>query len=309
MPSRIERSLLRHFESLLKNNARTEIERDKTPAEREIVNHVIASLPRFVEHYGLLPVKGISEDAVHILDREKLAEQDRADLASWDVGGWYDVAHQRVFVMSGESALRTAERVVHELLHLESATTLKADQRLEGTVPTIAEFRRRKLYPRRIGFSVFDKTGKTRFFRQIDEAVIEELARRFDEGSFKQIPSLKKEIEERERVRQRASSRVDNISAVTTEQRPDGMWETKIFEYAYRAERQQLGDLIRGLYERNQDAYGSKEEVFGLFAHAALTGELLQVARLIERTYGTGSFRELGERAARSVSRTQGQTG
>ena len=38
-----------------------------------------------------------------------------------------------------------------------------------------------------------------------------------------------------------------------------------------------------------------KEEVFDLFASAALTGNLLTIGKLIDKTFGLGTFRKIGE--------------
>lgn len=54
--------------------------------------------------------------------------------------------------------------------------------------------------------------------------------------------------------------------------------------------------LIDDLYNKNAGSFASREEVFNLFARAVMTGRLLSVARLLEKTYGKGSFRELGEK-------------
>ena len=69
--------------------------------------------------------------------------------------------------------------------------------------------------------------------------------------------------------------------------------------YSYFKERAALKKLIQTLYEKNEDEFESEEEVFNLFAKAAISGRLLPVARLIEKTFGKGSFRELGEETAK----------
>ena len=52
--------------------------------------------------------------------------------------------------------------------------------------------------------------------------------------------------------------------------------------------------MIDDLYLKNKGSFESKEDVFDLIAKAVLTGRLLSVARLMEKTHGKGSFRKLG---------------
>jgi hypothetical protein len=68
-----------------------------------------------------------------------------------------------------------------------------------------------------------------------------------------------------------------------------------VVRYPNPEERRQLRQLIRELFERNRADFRDEEEVFRLFVTAVLRGRLLPLARLIERTYGPGSFRRLGE--------------
>jgi len=52
--------------------------------------------------------------------------------------------------------------------------------------------------------------------------------------------------------------------------------------------------VISEIYQRNKGEFGSEEEIFKTFAKAVLTGRLMELARLIDNTYGKGSFRKLG---------------
>ena len=44
--------------------------------------------------------------------------------------------------------------------------------------------------------------------------------------------------------------------------------------------------------------FDSTEDIFNLFAKATITGRLLPVARLINKSFGRGSFSEIGEMSA-----------
>ena len=53
--------------------------------------------------------------------------------------------------------------------------------------------------------------------------------------------------------------------------------------------------LIAELYAAHQDQFASEEAIFELFAKAVFTGQLIEVGRLIKKTFGTMALRELGE--------------
>ena len=55
-----------------------------------------------------------------------------------------------------------------------------------------------------------------------------------------------------------------------------------------------MNTLIGEIYVKNSESFSSEEDVFKMFAEAVMTGRLLKVARIIEKTFGKGSFRQFG---------------
>jgi len=104
------------------------------------------------------------------------------------------------------------------------------------------------------------------YFEGLNEAIIEELTIRFGQGNFELIPELQREL-------------IDKNT------------------YGYSEERKKLKEIIEKIYETNKDLehFNSSEDVFYIFAKAVMSGKTLKIARLIEKTYGKGSFRKLGE--------------
>ncbi len=137
----------------------------------------------------------------------------------------------------------------------------------------------------------------------MDEAIITELTMRFDWEYFSQFPELASEVKERQRVIDAESQRSgDNKSKLkkilaNLEERHDenGNWTATLKGYSYDKERASLDKLIEDIYEKNKSEFSSSEDVFTMFAKSSMTGRLLPVARLVEKTYGKGSFRMLGE--------------
>lgn len=297
-----ESAILRSFRGILRHQRFEEYERKKTPEETMIIDAVLRHLPEFVAQYGGTPVADIPPEVVHILDEGKLTEEERVELAEKGTAGGYLLHRQQAVVVPHQhSRLKTAERITHELMHLESFASFDLPSSMEGMRtekqrgPGIT-VGKSELFPRRIGLSVFDETHGTRFFRDLDEAVIEELTIRFDQKYFAGIPALQEEIAAREAFKEDMDGDTRDILSCITQQEDDGTWTTTVHEYAYSQFREALWSLIDQIYERNRDQFESREEIFAVFARAVLTGRLLDLGRLIEKSLGKGPFRMLGQR-------------
>jgi hypothetical protein len=277
-----EKALLETFSDKVRKQREAYCERPKTPEERQLIDVIVRYLSEFLARYDCPPVVSLTADAVHMIDPARLSSADRSDLGKLDVAGFYDVREQAVFVLPGEDRLTTAQRISHELLHFNS---FAAFGRAESGAA---------LPLRRIGFGVFDRAGTKRYFRDMDEAIIEELVIRFDQHYFSRIGLLSNEIQRRDELRMRLPSAV-GIAAVHTSQTDEARWQTTIERYRYAPQRAALKELIQEIFERNRHDFESKEDVFRLFVRGSLTGRLLEIARLIERAFGKGSFRALAE--------------
>ncbi len=269
----------------------------------EIITRILASMPEFVSSYGGRAVTGLTEANFHIIDSRRLSEDGQEAILGAGVAGLYDFDRQRLLVLPDErSQLTTAQRMVHETLHLESFLSFTADD-----ISVTGQSNKVLLRPRRIGLSVFNDAYTKRFFRGIDEAVIEELTARFDARYFSLIPSLATEIERREEMRKTTQILNRNqIASVVDTVLPDRRYEITIHAWRYGSERKMLDSLMTNLYEANTNRFTSREEVFDIVAQAVLTGKLLNLARLIERTLGEGSMRALGENTM--LLNTEGDT-
>lgn len=71
--------------------------------------------------------------------------------------------------------------------------------------------------------------------------------------------------------------------------------DDKVEEFNYRAFRRRFWELLRKLYERNRGSFHSEEDIRALFIKGQFDGNIMPVARLVEKTFGKGSFRRLGD--------------
>lgn len=65
--------------------------------------------------------------------------------------------------------------------------------------------------------------------------------------------------------------------------------------FAYGRDRVMFENLVNEIFIRNKDKFNSPIDVVKLFAKASYEGRLLPLARIIEKTFGKGSFQKLGE--------------
>lgn len=54
--------------------------------------------------------------------------------------------------------------------------------------------------------------------------------------------------------------------------------------------------LVDDIYNKNKDKFNSPKDVLLLFVKAAFTGRITEIGKLVESSFGKGSFRELGEK-------------
>ncbi len=154
--------------------------------------------------------------------------------------------------------LATAITTFHELWHTlasHKAIQIRTDGELDWY---------------RSGFSILSRDGKKEMFHHLDEALAGHATERFVNEVLRQRPDFAQQIEKIEI----AGEKVD-----TTRQR-------------------ELGDLLKYLdivLEKNRGDFSGREEILHMFMQAQVTGNLLPVARLIEKTFGKGAFRKLGE--------------
>jgi hypothetical protein len=265
------------------------LEREKTPEEKEVILAILRKLPEFVRKYGGKPVN-ITEGHIHVLDPNKLGEGAQKDREERGISAAHYSSQQFISIFDNKNILELAFRVVHEAIHFDS---FQSQEKKPG--------KKYGTQRRRSGFAVDSYvTGEMEtYFHGINEALTEELTKRFADKYFNDIPALKLELEKtrklKDLVRQKYPDRsglADDIAFVSKES--DVLEESRAGYYSYSTERKKTNTYFRTIYEQNSGEYKSQEDVFEVFARAMMTGNLMPAARLVEETFGPGSFRKLG---------------
>jgi len=68
---------------------------------------------------------------------------------------------------------------------------------------------------------------------------------------------------------------------------------------SYKKKRLVFNTLVDKLYNKNQDKFEDREEVFNLFAKSVFTGNIVSKGswgRLVDETFGSGTLQKIAER-------------
>jgi len=278
-----------HAQEFAKKNIEEvkDIEFEKTQEQIKIIDFVNEETNKLLAKYNL-PEFDIPSNNVHLVDEKAYRELNPLEE---DKFTRFSPAYQAVFTSKSQPKFIFAERIYHEFIHFKS---YQAMQRVLKDEPEFYE-----LY--RLGFMLYSRDGKKEYFRNLNEAIAEELTKRFYFQQLRNNSLFSQEVEEVEEIREwclaEAKTEEDRKKAMDmSEVRSSGKrGEKEVLSFGYWEERGTLNNLIDKLYQKNQQKFHDREEVFDLFAKATLNGNLLPVGKLIDRTFGRSVFRKIGE--------------
>lgn len=259
----------------------------KTPRQRELISFVVDAVNELLKEYGQ-EGKEASIDLVKIVKQEffKKNDSDRSSAVYLDY-------LQAIAINDGKKLSDTAfaESVFHEFMHLFSfqRSVVKG-----GNSEGYADLRNERL-----GLSIrtneFREDGEDKsYFNYINEAIVTELCIRFQK-KMRESDFFKKDFW---LLRQKYGAHDKSNAILRMDRNADGS-EEPVSIFAYRDEHRRTMDTLKIIYEKNNDKFSSPDDVFEFFAKAHFSGRLLPVARLIEKTFGKGSFRGIGEESSK----------
>lgn len=300
-----EDDLLQYFKKIFENKIPELNEKEKTTEEKQIIERVNSSMYDFLSQYGIDPIK-VPLKNIHILDKTKITKEefDKIKEKFGTENGFYAASTQSIIILKDyySNKLSFTNTLVHEILHLQGFYSYQKSKKEAADVILEKEDDLANMNIRRSGFSIGTTDGKRLLFHNLNESVITELQIRFEKKYMKRWSEFEEDIRKRDIYIEEVSKR-DNVPIELLEKtiagvKGDESSGYKFFSYPYHNERRKLDSLIDELYEKNTNDFNSKEEVFQLFAKATMTGRIMTVARLIEKTFGKGSFRFVGEQSS-----------
>jgi hypothetical protein len=266
-------------------------EEEKTDRQKEIIDFAANSANEMIQSLGCEPLITKSKN-VHLLKRGASKED---YVEGQYEGGAFDQYTMACYIMKTHSEVKLAVRVFHELIHFKSYHAVRFIG-IVGQEARVAEYR--------LGFGAENrKKEKAKYFLNIDEAIVTELAKRFFRKFLSKCPLLEAEAErinrkiEEEKMLGTSSIRINNVFFPIDDvyyfqmvgENPD------IELFGYGKERKVLNRIIDIIFQENRNRFSDREEVFNIFAKVLFSGNMMPVARLVERTFGKGAFRALGE--------------
>lgn len=231
-------------------------ELEKTATDLLLIDFAQKAVDEILGKFGRTNIVEIPPQNIHIFKKGGVWELTHGKLD----GGAHSTLNGDFIVDKIENNLDFVLVIFHELVH---AKCFNAAQ-------LIKEEGEERLAEYRSGFAMTSRDNKVNYFEDVNEAIVGLLTKKFFEDYVRKSELFKKEIEKIDE---------ENIEVDTTRQKE----VTLSLKY------------IDELYKRNKDKY-SREEIVNMFLDAGINGNLFKVGRLIESTFGKGSFRELGRR-------------
>ena len=263
-------------------------EREKTPEEIKIIDLANQKTNKLREKFGL-PELSIPLENIYVIPREAPWPRDI------EYDNYYIQISQNIIIREArvrklrDSKTIFAERVIHEMIHFKSYKSLKTLENLSA----VGAYR--------IGLHTYKrKNSSESYFNNINEAIVEELTIR-----------LLKELEEHPLFRDETIQTKKLKKLLAKEKSDEGKYLIKgdelyinfdqgksILSSAYFAnekEREVLNILIEKTFQKNKNKFKNKEEVFSIFVEATITGKMIFLGNLVDKTFGRGVFRKIAQ--------------
>ena len=313
MPEEVEEKILaetkiRFGEGHLSNLSKKEQERIRTmeyPKSTEqqfLINLADKKTTELMEKCGVSGYK-VPEKNFHLLPAQ-VYEECRGG-QSGDSGTEAFTCHtsQGVFVKADDMRndnLFFGETVFHELLHFKSHFALEAKTEEAGDEEKRRPRVRASIY--RSGSTVYSSMKKDRegelhaHFKGLDEAVVSYEERKFAKDTLMNLPMFQREKEwldspEAELIKDNISRERRVPKEYITWVSKDGK-EFRAISYGHITETYDY--VLNEIQKEFPDKYPAKDDISREFLKSMFDGKLLGLARIVEKTFGKGSFRVLG---------------
>ena len=160
----------------------------------------------------------------------------------------------------------------------------------------------------RVGLNINTRDGEKSYFDSLNEAVTEELVKKVitNMPEFYKSSLFKEELKQTKELIQKYPNAIMSnkqplfdqetfFAEIRKGQKNEKGISFSVEKFTYLQEREMLNMLIDKILEKNLSKFKNRQEIFDLFAKAMLTGNILPIGRLIDKTFGQGTFRKIGE--------------
>jgi len=234
-----------------------DFEIEKTEKDVSLIQFVELAIDEMLRYYGRTKRIGIPLANIHILKMDGTKDFTKGRL----IDGAHSSSQQSILVDRKPSDIQFSVSLFHELLHVKCFTAFQviADDKSNETGTKVSSYRQ--------GMSVVSRDGKTIYLKSVEEAVIAYLTADFYKSITKE-PLFKNEMDA-----------VNNGSIAIDTGRQN--------------ELSQLHAAVSVIYERNKHLFPDSDAVLRLFIDSQVNGNLLELGKLIENTFGPGTLKKI----------------
>ena len=222
------------------------------------------------KEHGIVPVP-LPLDNIHIIDEKEFERKFPGVVGrcAIDLG----------VVYISEKATRNEEELrkllLHELWHSKGFVTIEIKKRENGE-------RRNRQRVRTAGATMNSIREQKTHFVGFEEAIVSMLEIR----SFHRLPQDEKLQARKERAALSLNIPRQEVTAIDEKGR--------VYIFPYYEQRKTVWSVIDAIRKDAKEEV-TRDEVLNIFARARLNGRVLEAARLVEESFGKGSFRKLSE--------------
>lgn len=269
-------------------------EREKTKEEIELISFCNKKINELRKKYNLESFI-VPENNFHIIPKD--AWHDKGMHEKHNMSAFFSAGFQSVAMEEIKSNIGFAKTIYHELIHFNSYQALVIQEKGMETY--------------RYGLIVTKQTGDgpQPYFKNLNEGLTEELAKRFllaEYDSENPHPVLQKEIQEMKYMRKEIGEKLhgsnleklvhdQELIYATLSETDNDVSLKKERLFSYKEQRSILNTLTDKLYEQNKENVKDREEIFEMFAEAMFTGNIYELGKMIDTTFGKGTLRKIGE--------------
>lgn len=287
----VERALFSHFESLSPQEREQfeKFEYPKSETELALISFANEETSRLMQEAGIEPYD-VPIDNFHIVPPElyKKATGGGGTATTFNAkqGIIFDAQHFR------DNPVNFGAVALHESLHLKAHFSVEVQE--EGGKTEKTNYREGVTIRALQSYGLHGKYHH--HFEGLHEGIVAETEKRLL-GKLLDRPELAKEKEwltsdEAKEMRKKLAVEKeipeDDIIWIGKKGKDD--WET----VSYLRQRDVLNYVCAEIQKQFPDEYQSADDVYKTFLNAHFTGRLLPLARIVEKTFGEGSFRLLG---------------
>ncbi|MEI8061005.1 MAG: hypothetical protein WCG99_01800 [Candidatus Berkelbacteria bacterium] len=211
------------------------------------------------------------------------------DLRTRHIVGKFSIFKQGIAVRDESIKTVLLDRLIHEELHFQGYKAIQSDENEDSSKA------------HRLGLATYSRNGEKLYLDPLNEAVAEQLTIAAMDGVSD--PSIDREREQTQEARNQyshlkkedGSDLFDNdVIYARHFESPDSKLDIRTERYPYKQERELLQLLIDKIFTAKEESL-SRDQIFHYFTDGFFKGNLLDLGRLVDQTFGSGSFRRIAE--------------